>query len=156
MPWLERAVDSALTPFRKLMFRLARARLVRCLESGVLDAFLELLLKAMSLAFRLDHAYGRNIDGFKVTYTFRSRDSSIGASAVFADGRMHVRRRAAPDADITITFKDGRALRDFLFTENPDIIAAILDNEVSYVGNLNYLGKFAYMAKHLQLRFCPP
>lgn len=47
-------------------------------------------------------------------------------------------------------FKDGKALMDFLLAENPDILGAMLHQEVTPEGNLNYLYTFAYMARHLQ------
>jgi hypothetical protein len=53
--------------------------------------------------------------------------------------------------DITIIFKNPAALRNFIFSPKPDILNAILRQEVSVDGNLNYLYKFAYMANHLKL-----
>jgi hypothetical protein len=66
---------------------------------------------------------------------------------------MRVVNSEVDDTNITVTFKDGNAFKGFIFNQNPDIIGAILDNDITYNGNLNYLAKFAYMAKHLQLRF---
>lgn len=123
------------------------------INSRAMDLFLETLLRLMRFVFILDRGFRRNIEGFDGRYAFRSRDGKISASAIFEDNRMKVKNRVVDQTDITIVFKDGKALRHFLFSENPDIIAAILDNEISYTGNLNYLAKFAYMAKHLQLRF---
>ncbi|WP_300673152.1 hypothetical protein [Desulfoluna sp.] len=123
------------------------------MNSRAMDLFLETLLRIMRLALILDRGYRKNIEGFQGRYAFASRDGGIAASALFDGNRMKVKNRLVDHPDITIEFKDGKALRRCLFSENPDIIAAILDNEVSYTGNLNYLAKFAYMAKHLQLTF---
>ncbi|SCX81266.1 hypothetical protein [Desulfoluna spongiiphila] len=126
---------------------------VGLINSRAMDLFLETLLSLMRFAFILDRDFRRNIEGFQGRYAFTSRDGRIAASALFDGSRMKVKNRAVDEADVTIVFKDGKALRRFLFSENPDIIKAILDNEISYTGNLNYLAKFAYMAKHLQLNF---
>lgn len=126
---------------------------VGAINTQAMDLFLETLLRLMGFAFMLDKSYRRNIEGFEGRYVFTSRDHRIAASAIFEDNRMTVKNQAVEHPDITLVFKDGKALRHFLFSENPDIIAAILDNEISYTGNLNYLAKFAYMAKHLQLAF---
>ena len=65
---------------------------------------------------------------------------------------MKVLHKAVENASVVVIFKDGAALRNFLFSESPDIIGAILDNEIQYTGNLNYLSKFAYMSKRLKLQ----
>lgn len=41
---------------------------------------------------------------------------------------------------------------DFLLTPRPDIIGAVLRQDVCVDGNLNYLYKFAFMARRLQLK----
>ncbi len=124
-----------------------------CVESGLLDKFLETLLNAMSIFFLLDWDFRRNIENFNGRYVFKSRDGSIVTSTIFADGIMEVLDYEIDDSDITITFKDGKTLMEFLFDRNPDVINSILNNEITYEGNLTYMFKFAYMAKHLQLLF---
>ena len=62
---------------------------------------------------------------------------------------MYVEDKAIDDADVSISFKDGRAMAEFLFSDNPDLISGLLDNNISFQGNLNYIFKFAYMARHL-------
>jgi hypothetical protein len=155
-----------MNPFRKLIDRvlLAWDRLVldrtvgkffACLDGELLDEFLELLLRMMSLSLRVDPRFRRNIANYEVRYLFRSRDGTIVTSAEFHDGHMRVREGAIANPDITVDFKDGKALRNFLLSENPDLIGSLLDGDIAYVGNLNYLGKLAYMAKHLQRKFMP-
>ncbi len=139
--------------FRRFGLRRLLRKLGREIQSGLLDAFLETLLKAMRLMFCLDKEYRRNIEGFNGRYAFQSKGGAIAASAVFAKGKMKVYKHAIEDTHVTVTFKNGDALMRFLFNKNPDIISAVLNNEVTYDGNLIYLGKFAYMARHLQLRF---
>ena len=140
---------------RRFFFDRHIRKMIRQLESGLLDAFLETLLKAMKLFFLLDCDYRKNIEGFRARYAFESKDGKIAASAIFANDRMKVNRKKIGDTNVTVTFKNGEALMKFLFNRNPDIIGAVLDNDVTYEGNLNYLAKFAYMAKNLQLRFAP-
>lgn len=149
--WLRGLVERLRVFWNKLLLDRATASFAKCLESDALDAFLELLLRVMKLALIVDPEFRRNIEGYEVRYLFRSRDGKIVTSAIFADGRMQVRTGAIANPDITVVFRDNRALKEFLFTERPDLIGAIVDNEVSYEGNLNYLGKLAYMAKHMQL-----
>jgi len=71
-------------------------------------------------------------------------------TATFKDDQLHVHEDEVPDPQVTVIFKDGKALMDFLLAENPDILGAMLHQEVTPEGNLNYLYTFAYMARHLQ------
>ncbi len=128
-------------------------RLKNAIESGALDLLLEGLLNAMRLACFVCPDYRKHIDGFDGRYAFVSADGRIAASAVFLDGRMAVEMHEIGATNVTITFRDAAAMRNLLLDPDPDIIAAILDNQVTYEGNLNYLAKFAFMAKNLQRRF---
>ncbi|MEI6138194.1 MAG: hypothetical protein WCP85_02970 [Mariniphaga sp.] len=145
MDWLKH-------PFKSFSMWLTTRRFVKIIEEKEMDIFLETLLKAMSLFLFFNKKFRRNIDGFNARYVFKSKDGIIAASADFADSKMKVSRKALENASVTVVFKDGTALKNFLFAESPDIIGAILDSEVQYTGNLNYLSKFAYMSKRLKLQ----
>ncbi len=136
---------------RPLRARRVRSRFLRCLESEAAEEFLEMLLKFMSLAFVLDRDYRRNIEGFNGRYLFRSRDNSITVAVVFKDNRMKVHERELEDTNVTVIFRDGRALMGYLLSPKPDILGSLLRQDVTFNGNLNYVYKFAYMAKRLQL-----
>lgn len=131
--------------------QLAMKRLEQSLSEGLVEDFLMILLEVMRIAFLFDHDYRRNIDGFVGRYLFRSSDNAITVSASFRGGEMRVAEEALPDPHVTVTFKDGRALMHFLLSGNPDILGSMLRQEVTPEGNLNYLYKFAYMARRLQL-----
>jgi hypothetical protein len=120
-------------------------------ESKLADGFLELLLDMMRLAFLFDSRFRRNIEGFQGRYLFRSKDGSIAAGAIFSQGRMAVSREAIENPNVAVTFRDEKALMGFLLAPKPDILGAVLRQDVVLEGNLNYLYKFAYMAKRLQL-----
>lgn len=124
------------------------------------EEFLKLLLKCMSLAFKLDNNYHRNIDGFKAKYQFRSKDASVDKSIVviasFNGKNMKVKEKRAPvpdeEVDISVYFKNGKAIINYLLqSDSRDILRPVLNNEVLLKGNVNYLLKFGYMANHLQL-----
>ena len=145
MDWLKH-------PFKSFAMWWTTRRFVKILEEKEMDIFLETLLKAMSLFVFFNKKFRRNIDGFNARYVFKSKDGIIAASADFTNSKMKVSRMALENASVTVVFKDGTALKNFLFAESPDIIGAILDSEVQYTGNLNYLSKFAYMSKRLKLQ----
>ena len=134
-----------------LMLTSALRRFGDCLTSEFAEEFLQLLLGLMSVVFLFDHDFRKNIEQFKGRYLFRSRDGCITVAALFKDGRLEVREEEIPAPDITVMFKDGKALMGYLLTPKPDILGSMLRQEVSLEGNLNYLYKFAFMAKRLQL-----
>ena len=125
-------------------------RLARCLSGELAEEFLKTLLTLMSIVFVVNRDYRRNIEGFTGRYQFLSKDGQLTMAAVFRDGRMEVLERRIADPHITVTFRDGRTLINFLITPRQDILGAMLRHDVVTRGNLNYLNKFAYMAKQLQ------
>ncbi len=119
----------------------------------VLDNLLYLLLNAMSLLFMVNDDYRKNIKDFSGTYVICSKDSMIDVSAKFKrirvfgmeqDG-MKVSDKVIDNATSTVTFKDGKAMADFLLSGNPDVFVGMLNNQLSVSGNLNYLFKFVYL-----------
>ena len=143
---------SILNPFRRFRHNRLEKKLKAMIQPWLLDKFLETLLRFMQLTFLLDKGYRRNIEKpFRGRYTFQSKDGKIASSAVFRNGRMKVKKKRIDDTDVTVTFENGDVLKKFLFNDDPDVIGALMRQEASFEGNLNYLVKFAYMAKHLQL-----
>ena len=122
-----------------------------CFTSEVADDFLQILLTLMQAMFVLNPDYRRNILGFDGRYQFRSEDGQVSVAAVFADDRMQVIKGSIPDPHITVIFRSGRSLLNFIISPRQDILGSMLRHDVRTEGNLNYLNKFGYMAKHLQL-----
>ena len=157
---LERIVDFFLMFRRRSeqkQLESLRELIIAELDDDKMDKLLELLLVGMKLLFLVDRDYRANIRGFEARYAFagQSGDGVLGASAIFKTGRlfnfpeMKVNNEAVRDATVTVIFSDGRALAEFLLSPRPDIFSAILDNKLSFEGNLNYLLKFVYMARHI-------
>lgn len=136
-----------IAPALKLAFK----RLEICLSLELAEEFLKILLEVMKMTFVFDHDYRKNIEGFTGRYLFRSQDHAIAVSAVFMGGEMEITEEEVPNPNVTVIFKDGKALMNFLLSGNPDILGSMLRQEVTPEGNLNYLYKFAYMARRLQL-----
>ena len=129
----------------------AMEKLLKGLENEFTEDILKTLLTGMSLVFLLSSTYRKNIENFSGRYLFRSKDNAFSVGAVFENGSMNVVDGPVDSPDITIIFKNPAALRSFIFSPKPDILNAILRQDVSVDGNLNYLYKFAYMANHLKL-----
>lgn len=136
---------------QNVLIKVAMKKFVECLESEFAEEFLEVLLEFMKLLFLLDHDFKKNIRDFDARYLFRSRDGSITVAAIFRDNGMEVREKEIASPNITVTFKDSKALINYLLAPKPDVLGSMLRQEVTLDGNLNYLYKFAFMAKRLQL-----
>jgi hypothetical protein len=129
--------------------RLLQPQLKKHLEGTIVEGVLLVLLNMMSLMFLIDKAYRRNIKGFKAKYNFRSADNAISVSCAFNGRRMKVSKDLRDEANVTVCFRDEDSFTAFLTGGDPDILNYMLENKLSYEGNLNYVMKFAYMSLHL-------
>jgi len=136
---------------RKFRVKLLEKKFAKCLGDEFAEEFLKTLLKLMSLVFCLDQSFRRNIEGFTGRYLFKSKDSGIMVGVRFTGKKMTVQEKELKDANITVIFRDQQTLMRFLLAPAADILQALLNQDIYYEGNLNYLAKFAFMAKHLQL-----
>ena len=139
----------------RILFRQTRvnrffARLLGCVSGSVTDRFLLLLLKAMSLVFRLDPHFRKHIKDFEAEYVFADQKSRIYVVARFRKNKLKVRKRPSLHPTFTLIFKDGGTLMKLLFSKSPDILGVVLRQEVDFKGSINYLSKFVYMAMSLR------
>lgn len=124
--------------------------------SEVAEEFLQTLLTLMQIVFAVNYDYRGNIKNFEGRYQFCSKDGEVTIAAVFHNNRMDVMEKKIDRPDITITFRDGRTLLNFIISPRQDILGSMLRHDVVTEGNLNYLYKFGYMAKQLQLMMPQP
>jgi hypothetical protein len=134
-----------------LILKSAMKNFLDGLTSEVAEDVLQLLLGLMAVVLEFIPEFRKNIQNFNGRYQFKSKDGLITVAALFHENWLEVREEEIPDPDITILFKDGKALMGYLLSPKPDILGSILHQEVSLDGNLNYLYKFAFMSKRLQL-----
>ena len=150
MGWLINAFDGLLNIFRRWSKKRVERQFLKSLQNEAAEDFLALLLKLMSLAYKVDKDFRRNIEGFNGRYQFKSIDNSVTVAAVFDGKNLKVKEELIPDPNVSIVFKDGRSLMNYLLADR-DILKMVLNNEVVLKGNINYILKFGYMANHLQL-----
>jgi len=134
------------------MSRVFSKKLVEQVRGQATNDFLIILLRFMDLAFLLNKGYRKNLENFSSRFVFISDDGKIGVTADFRNGRMSVRSHANEDWTARVTFKDATALRNYLFSQDQDIMESLLANDVRVEGNLNHVFKFGYMAFDLERR----
>jgi hypothetical protein len=115
----------------------------------ITDEFVKLLLKGMDWFFLLtpDARFRENLKNFNGRYLFKTANETVMNSATFSNGNMRVHDHAIDDWDVKVTFKDGKAFREFVLSEKQDIFDWLSRNEVEVDGNLNHIFKFAFMAR---------
>jgi hypothetical protein len=128
----------------------ARWRFTICLREDLAEKFLELLLGFMAAALVVDPDLRRHAQ-YTGRYAFRSKDGSISLGASMDGGLLRVSERPPPSPHATVIFRDGRALMSSLLSAQPDLLGALLRQDVSFEGNLNYVYRLAYLARRLQL-----
>lgn len=138
---------------RKFRTKIVGKKFVETLESEFAEEFLELLLKLMGLMFCVDKDFRRNIENFDAKYLFKDKSEDISVGVVFKNSKMKVIEGEMDHTNVTIIFKSQKALMNFLLSPKLDILSTILNQDVTYEGNLNYISKFVYMANHLRLMF---
>jgi len=129
--------------------RALQCHLIEHIEGALVEGVLLILLDVMRLMFIIDKEYRRNIRGFKAKYNFRSADDLISVSCVFNGRNMKVSKDLTDGENVTVSFRDEQSFASFLTGGDPDILNYMLENKLSYDGNLNYVMKFAYMSIHL-------
>ncbi len=125
-----------------------------------MNDFFSLLLDALSLLMLFAPFWRKSVRGFRGSYQFLSDDGDIHTSVAFVRSpffgtRMKVSEEPAVNPNVTLRFKNGEALYSFLLSGGSDIFSAILDNKLSFSGNINYLLKFAYLSQHVLHIFRP-
>lgn len=153
MSWLDDLKDLFGHPLDLPVQKLSE-QLLGSLEDETAETFLEILLGFMWVKFQIDRKFRKNIEveNFRGSYKFRTRDpKGVKVFVEFNDGQMEISEDIAAPATVTVTFENGKALRNFLLAPKHDILNCILNNEVVTSGNLNYLNKFGFMATHLML-----
>ena len=135
---------------RYFRFFKAKKRFLENLGSEFAEEFLQLLLNLMSLMFFLNKDFRKNIKDFNARYLFKSKDSQITIAAIFKNNKMKVYEKEIDNTNVTVIFKNSKALMNFLLSPKPDILNSILKQEVTFDGNLNYLYKFIFMSRRLQ------
>ena len=128
-------------------------RLLDCIEGNAIDNVLDILLKLMGLMFKLDYDYKRNIENFQATYVFTDYTGDFYTVVDFDNGKMKVSNNEVPNPTFKLIFRDNKALISVLFQGASDILKAMLNQEVDFEGNINYMSKFGYMALHPILEF---
>ncbi len=111
------------------------------------------VLKFMSASFYFNSHYKENIKDFEAVYLFTDKEKDFCVSATFKDSKMKVHMNAkVVDPTFSLIFKNDKTLYKIILSGSFDMLNFMLSQDISFRGNINYIGKFAYMATHLLLK----
>jgi hypothetical protein len=116
------------------------------------ETALRYMLELLGLAYASNFELRKRIRGLTAKYQFGFGDRDARVAAEIRLGRFRVSAGVMEAPDVCLTFRDGNAMRELFFSAKPDILGAILKQDVVIAGNLTYLYKFAFLAKHLQVK----
>ena len=123
------------------------------LKDAATDDFVRIMLYGMELAFIISPAYRKSIKNFKGICAFKTEDGRVHVSALFNKGRMRVRDIAEPKANVTVVFRDTRALWSLLETQ--DLLNSLLENSLDVYGNANAMYRFVFVVRELRACLMP-
>jgi hypothetical protein len=137
---------------------------VKCLNQEITDEvgeeFLKLLLKLFNAARFFDPYLNKSLEGFEGSIQLMDETKEIRVLLEFKNGKMKTRElkpkaNLNPPPQATIVFKNYAALMNFLLPEGgrKDLLRSILENELRFEGNFNYIYRFAFLTNHVQLPF---
>jgi hypothetical protein len=108
------------------------------------------LLGLLGCVYASNPALRKHIKNFDAHYQFIFADRNTPVAAVFHAGRIRTSRQLIKAPHVTLVFRNSDVLKGLFLSPNPDILAAILKQDIIVKGNLTYLYKLAFLARHLQ------
>ncbi len=78
-----------------------------------------------------------------------SHPQGVDFSVRFKNKNMYVYEGVLKEWDVWFKFENSDGLRSFLFSDDEDMIKAVLEDKVRTEGNVNYLYQFGLLARHL-------
>ena len=137
---------------RRFRMNLIAKKLHDALSAEITEEGFKLLLRGMALYACIDPEFRRNLKNFNGRYLFKTIDGPINVAVTCANEKMSVYEKTLQHYNVRVDFKDYKAVVDFLTDPDLDVLDQMLNQKLRFSGNLNYLYKFGYMARHLMLQ----
>ena len=138
---------------RRFRMNLLAQKLNDALSAEITEEGFKLLLKGMALFALIDPEFSKNLKNFNGRYLFKTINRPVNVAVTCKDGKMSVYEKTLQHYNVRVDFKDYKAVVDFLTDPDLDVLDQMLNQKLQFSGNLNYLYKFGYMARHLMQRF---
>ncbi len=120
-------------------------------SSESLGELLEALLKGLALLIDFHPVLKDEIRTLRAGYRLTTRDRRMNVAARFSSGVLTASRADPEPVNVTLIFKDTPTLVRLFASPKPDLLGAMLKQQVAFEGNLNYLLKLAYLLRRVTL-----
>ena len=126
-------------------------RLASTLSPESMGEILETALKGMGLLFGFHSGLKEEVQTLRAVYLFATTDRRMTVTAEFSNGLLKVGRAATGPISVALIFHDIPAMMRLFAAPQPNLLHAILSQQISFEGNLNYLLKLAYLLRRVSL-----
>jgi hypothetical protein len=126
-------------------------RLASALSPESMGEILETALKGIGLLCIFHSGLKEEVQTLRAVYLFATTDRRMTVTAEFSNGLLKVGRGAAGPINVALIFHDIPAMMRLFATPQPNLLHAILSQQISFEGNLNYLLKLAYLLRRISL-----
>jgi hypothetical protein len=134
---------------RQSRFDRLKQQLLERLASEATEDVLMLLLDGMELAFLLDPQFRKNLKDFNARYLLVTKSGDFHVAVICEKNRMSAYKKRIDNCNVQVVFSDYKSIIDLLTHPDPDILDLMLAQKLDFTGNLNYIYKFGYLARHL-------
>ncbi|MBN2035144.1 MAG: hypothetical protein JW768_00245 [Chitinispirillaceae bacterium] len=126
-------------------------RISGSLSPESMGELLEALLKGLGLFISVHPVLKQDIALLQAGYRITTKDNRLSVFATFIDGTLTATRKGTIPVNVCLIFQDTRAMLNLFTSPKPDLLNAMLKQQVAFDGNLNYLLKLAYLLKRVML-----
>jgi hypothetical protein len=112
---------------------------------------IEALFKGLGLFISIHPVLQEDVQTLQAGYLLTTADGRMTVTAEFANGRLWAKRTNSRPVNVTLIFKDTSTILRLLTSPKPDLLNAMLKQQIAFDGNLNYLLKLAHLLRRVFL-----
>jgi hypothetical protein len=112
---------------------------------------LETLFKGLGLLLVVHPGLKSTVAPLRAAYRIATSDNRMNVWARFSSGTVSSGRGEGGPVNVTLRFTDVASMLRLFSSPKPDLLGAMLRQQVSFDGNLNYLLKLAYLLQRVLL-----
>jgi hypothetical protein len=126
-------------------------RIAPAVSPESMGEIIEALFKGLGLLISIHPVLQEDVQTLQAAYLLTTADGRMTVTAEFANGRLWAKRTNSRPVNVTLIFKDASTILRLLTSPKPDLLNAMLKQQIAFDGNLNYLLKLAHLLRRVFL-----
>jgi len=126
-------------------------RIAPAVSPESMGEIIEALFKGVGLLISIHPVLREDVRTLQAGYLLTTADGRMTVTAEFANGRLWAKRTKSSPVNVTLIFKDAPTILKLFTSPKPDLLNAMLKQQIAFDGNLNYLLKLAYLLRRVLL-----